>query len=66
MIKSIDFHNFKLLIDLNKVSRVKLEKLENDKTKVTIIYTNINDYDSYELSNSDARILYNNLVNNWK
>ena len=66
MITSLNFTNAKILINLDKVSRIRFDTPnENGIYRVTIIYDN-GTQDTSECSKQDCENFYSNLLNYWK
>jgi hypothetical protein len=67
MITSLNFTNAKILVNLDKVSRIRFDTTpnENGKYKLTITYDD-KTQDITECSKQDCENSYNNLLNHWK
>lgn len=68
MVSVFKFNNneMTLLVNLEKVSRIRLDKLPNNKGKITIAYSSKDDCDSWEASQEDIENTYNNLIKYWE
>ena len=67
MITSLNFTNAKILINPDKVSRIRFDTTPNENGiyKVTIIYDN-GTQDTLDCSKQDCENFYSNLLNHWK